>query len=411
LVAALATLVVAAAVSRAAIHPVPAGGIGAATIGGPGRDKTAPSAPRVLGPRQARSSTPVFRFRATDPDDAAASLRFRCAVDSPKLHACAARYRQRLEIGTHVLRVRAVDPAGNASRLTRITVQIEAGASTGITTISIPPPLGPIAVGEGAVWVENRDATVTKVDPATNAVVARIPTPYAIPGGFTGWIATGYGSVWISNDSADDRVNSVTRIDAATNAVVATIPVGTRPTGLAVTPAGMWVANHHGVSLSRIDPASNQVVATIPLRSEPGDLAFAAGSVWLSELDQDRPGNYDLERLDPFTGAIIARMPVPGHITFGTDGTSLWLGSIDENKIYPVNLATDQLGPPFTATSPLIVGVGLGAVWTASGGLVRYDPSTGKTTRRWPFANSGGLAVGYDSVWVGSTRGLLRIHP
>ena len=60
--------------------------------------------------------------------------------------------------------------------------------------------------------VENRDATVTRVDPATNTIVATIHTPYAIPGGFGGWIATGYGSVWISNDSTGDRVNSVTRI-------------------------------------------------------------------------------------------------------------------------------------------------------------------------------------------------------
>jgi YVTN family beta-propeller protein len=292
-----------------------------------------------------------------------------------------------------------------------VTVEIEAGMPTGITTIPTPTPLGPIAVGEGAVWVENRDGSVTKVDPATNAVVARIPMPYAIPAGFGGWIATGDGSVWISNDSENDLVHSVTRIDAVTNAVVATIPVGTGPGGIAVTPAGVWVANHRGVSLSRIDPATNHVVATVPLRSEPGDLAFAGGSVWLSELDPDRPGYYDLERLDPSTGTITARTPVPGHILFGTDGGSLWLESIDENKIYPVDLATNQLGQPFTATISPVLGVGLGAVWTASGGLVRYDPLTGKATRRWRFANSGGLAVGYDSVWIGSTGGLLRIQP
>ncbi len=128
-------------------------------------------------------------------------------------------------------------------------------------------------------------------------------------------------------------------------------------------------------------------------------------------MDPDRPGYYDLERLDPSTGTIIARTPVPGHIVFGTDGTSLWLDSIDENKIYPVDLATNQLGPPFTARSSPFLGVGLGAVWSATGGLVRYDQSTGKATRLWAFTNSGGLAVGYDSVWVGSTRGILRIQP
>ena len=401
-----------AALAVVALPAALAGGMDPATKVKNGRDKTAPSAPKVLGPRQTSNVAPTFRFRSSDRDDPPSKLRFRCAFDSRKLHPCRARLRQRLKVGKHVLRVRAVDLAGNASRVTTVSVRITAAAPTGITTIPIAHPLGPIAVGEGAVWVENRDATVSRIDPATNSVVATIQVPYAVPPRFTGWITTGHGSVWISNASADDSVNSVTRIDAATNSVVATIPVGRGPAGVAVTPGAVWVANHHGVSLSRIDAVTNTVVATIPLKSEPGDLVAAGGSVWLSELDQDRPGVYDLERLDPTTATIVARTPVPARFfTFGTDGAALWLGAIEENKIYPVDLATNQLGQPFAARAPLTLGVGLGAVWSATGGLARYDSATGKVMRQWSFANSGGLAVGYDSVWVGSTGGLLRIRP
>jgi hypothetical protein len=70
-------------------------------------DTTSPSRPRVL--RRGRT----LHFSATDPGTPPGSIHFRCALDGKRLHACGSRFRVRA--GRHLVRVRAVDPAGNES--------------------------------------------------------------------------------------------------------------------------------------------------------------------------------------------------------------------------------------------------------------------------------------------------------
>lgn len=286
------------------------------------------------------------------------------------------------------------------------------------TVIPVGHPLGPIAIGEGAVWTENRDGTLSRIDPATNAVVATIPLPYELGNSASGWIVTANGSVWVSNFG----VNTVTRIDAATNKVVATIPVGDAPTGLAVTPGAIWVANHLGRSLSKINPATN-AVTRIPVGDQTGpidpvrdpqELAVAGGSVWFEALELS---GRVIEHLDPATNVISPkRIPVIGYCELSADSASLWAACLDERKLYPFNLGTSAFGapiePPF---APFTLAVGLGSVWAVdlgSKGLVRLDPVTGNLVHQWKFSSSGGLAIGYGSVWVGQTgKGIVRIAP
>lgn len=81
-------------------------------------DGTAPSAPRVTGPRRLSGPRAIYRFSARDAVDGPRQLRYRCAVDSRRLSPCKARVARRLSRGQHVLRVVAVDRAGNESRTT-----------------------------------------------------------------------------------------------------------------------------------------------------------------------------------------------------------------------------------------------------------------------------------------------------
>src|SRR5919198_1272226 len=80
-----------------------------------------PSKPVVLWPRGTTSTAPVYRFVSRRHR---AKVSFRCAFDRPRLHRCAARYRQRLAVGSHVLRVRAVDGRGRESPPPRVGVQV-----------------------------------------------------------------------------------------------------------------------------------------------------------------------------------------------------------------------------------------------------------------------------------------------
>jgi hypothetical protein len=86
-------------------------------------DSAGPKAPVVRGALVVRGERAVYRLSATDAFTPAAALRFLCGVDAAPLRPCAARLQLRFRPGSHVLRVRAVDAAGNRSALTRLVVR------------------------------------------------------------------------------------------------------------------------------------------------------------------------------------------------------------------------------------------------------------------------------------------------
>src|SRR3954468_16643297 len=180
-----------------------------------------PTAPVVAGPRATQNARPTYRFSSHEPGGPAAKLRFRCSFDRPKLHACGRRYRQRLTVGRHLLRVQAVDPAGRRSRVTKVRVRILRRAGRAIHVGGHPFSL---ADADGSVWVANfLSGTVQRIDPATNRVVATVRI-----GGQPYGLAVAPGAVWVGNNARED----VARIDTATNAVVGRVTVGDRPIGL-----------------------------------------------------------------------------------------------------------------------------------------------------------------------------------
>jgi virginiamycin B lyase len=63
-------------------------------------------------------------------------------------------------------------------------------------------------------------------------------------------VALGFGSVWATNYGAD----TVTRVDAATGAVVATLPTGDDPKGVATGAGAVWIANAADCTLTRLEP-------------------------------------------------------------------------------------------------------------------------------------------------------------
>ena len=90
-------------------------------------DTRPPASPKVAGPRLPRGTSPKYRFSSTDPGTPRRRIRFRCAFDTKRLHACRSAYRRHLLPGKHVLRVRAVDLAGNESGTTAVRVVLVAG--------------------------------------------------------------------------------------------------------------------------------------------------------------------------------------------------------------------------------------------------------------------------------------------
>ncbi len=102
-----------------------------------------------------------------------------------------------------------------------------------------------IAVTRDGVWAINPDLTVSRIDPRTNRVVARIRGVAAAN------IAAGGGGVWVV-----DGGERIAEIDPRTNAVARKIDVDAESlAGLAVGAGAVWVTDPEGGTVTRIDPA------------------------------------------------------------------------------------------------------------------------------------------------------------
>jgi YVTN family beta-propeller protein len=207
-------------------------------------------------------------------------------------------------------------------------------------------PEGDAAAGEGAVWLTHPGSdTVSRIDPRTNTVTETI-----VVGPQPAGIAVSPGAVWVANAGAP----SVSRIDPVTNRVVATIRVAphlaccSEHMGVFAGGGAVWAAVPNGNRIVRIDPATNAVTAIVKLPYCPGaylavdktavwsagggcadvvaridlrtlrltrlerephpvGLGIAFGSLWVAVLD-----SANVDRIDPQTGRVVARLPVGG---------------------------------------------------------------------------------------------------
>lgn len=160
-----------------------------------------------------------------------------------------------------------------------------------------------VAVGSGAVWLTNQ-TTVLQIDPATNTIVGEP----IVAGEEIIAIAIGEGSFW--SGSHDDGI--VTRIDPASHTVIARIEVGFSVHGLAIADGRAWVLDEHGFAVVELNPVSYELGERIPIDFVAANLAAGAGSVWVAPAAQDSgqpTGNDRIVRIDANRRAIAESIP------------------------------------------------------------------------------------------------------
>jgi branched-chain amino acid transport system substrate-binding protein len=168
-----------------------------------------------------------------------------------------------------------------------------------------------VAVTRDGVWAINPDLTVSRIDPRTNRVVARIGDVAA------GNIAAGEGGVWVV-----DGEERIAEIDPRTNAIAQTIDVDAESlAGLAIGAGAVWVTDPEGGTVTRIDPAEDPddvVQRSIPLDRWVGGIAYGDGAVWATNEIADR-----VYRIDPSTNRarVVSGMTAPRGIAVG-EGTT-----------------------------------------------------------------------------------------
>jgi hypothetical protein len=250
---------------------------------------------------------------------------------------------------------------------------VDPGTGTIVREIPVGgKPSGP-AVGEGSVWVGNRDdSTLLRIDSRSLDVVRTIGLPVAPTD-----VEVGAGSVWVLSDWA------VLRVDPATYDVVGTVPLPRGPgrwSHMEVGAKSVYVCTCAGPpgTVIRIDTAttSKQTVRPSPVWM----IAYGEGALWAItgyELDT-------IERIDPETNAVVETIP---------------LGRIGESSGWRYRMA-----------------VGAGAIWVlAPASLWRIDSTTTRVVGSVPLGHreeGSSIATGDGAVWVTTSEGIvLRVDP
>src|SRR6478735_6289402 len=112
-----------------------------------------------------------------------------------------------------------------------------------------------VAVGVLSTGCTGRHNGAVAHRPQRDRLVASLTM--ATPGSVT----TAFGSVWVANGPAA----TLTRLDPPTNAVIARIPTPEPASVVDVGAGAIWVTSFPGNSLTRIDPRHNRVTRTISL--------------------------------------------------------------------------------------------------------------------------------------------------
>ena len=224
----------------------------------------------------------------------------------------------------------------------------------------LPGTAGPEAItsGGGSLWAttteyaaddSNLPGSVLRIDPATGTVAATVA---AGRGAYD--IVYGHAAVWVTN-IVDGNVQ---RIDPLTNQVVATIPVS-GAWGITVDATTVWVVNDIG-TVSRIDPVTNLVLVSFPTQPTGAYIAAGNGSLWVSHPGTEGLGDGSVSRINPATNTVIANIPV-GDLPYelAVAGGSVWVGLNQTPILVRINAANNAI------LGKLNVGVGIYALAAA----------------------------------------------
>ncbi|MGH3116447.1 MAG: BTAD domain-containing putative transcriptional regulator [Gaiellales bacterium] len=306
------------------------------------------------------------------------------------------------------------ESSGRSSVPVQLTGESVAVIDPGTNTIVGEIPVGGrpagLAVGEGSVWVGNRDDnTLLRIDPRSLDVVRTIGLSVAPTD-----VDVGAGSVWVLSDWA------LLRVDPATYDVVDTIPLPrgspARWSHMEVGASAVYVCSCAGPpgTVIRVDPATLSVEAV--RRSPAWMIAYGEGALWALTGESDT-----IERIDSKTSAVVESIPL-GRI--GESGTGWrYRMAVGEGAIWVLAPASlwriDSTTKRFVGSVPLghseegsSVAIGDGAIWVAKpeGILLRVDPDSQTVAKTIPLGTLvypadlwDALAVGEGSVWVAVT--------
>jgi streptogramin lyase len=272
-----------------------------------------------------------------------------------------------------------------------------------------------IAIGDGSVWLTTLRSLV-RIDPETNQIVQRVRFK-AILGALT----LSGGQLWLARNPIDTGTgippsSQLRSVDAATGRSTGR-PIRFRlVAGLSAAFGAIWVTNgNHGQygRLFRVDPRRRRVTATLRVPGDPEGAVSARGLLWVAASDT---GN--LFRIDPRAATLVGKPARVGKalLTVAADRSRIWVGDSYAGAVISVDPRTAAVVTRTRLHNVSDVAIGGGAAWATvdqPSELVRLDPKSGARVGR-PLPVPGtasGVAVGFGSIWVMTSDGVVRVRP
>lgn len=256
-----------------------------------------------------------------------------------------------------------------------------------------------------------RHASVVRVDASSGRVKAVVPV-----GVDPLQLVIAAGHVW----TMEFGEGTLARIDPATNKRSA-IDIG-EAAGMASDGDDIWVAAN-GNTLVRLDGESGQRERVLKLARKPlfelrdaGFLTVSAGSIWLTiPVLGHNSADQTLWRIDPQTGAVIARAPLLANpVSLATDARYVWVANIDGGEITRVEKSTNIAKNVAASIGPASVATGAGSLWVSHyvPEVWRIDPQTTRVQAKIHLDTSTrALAFGGGRVWVSTESGVVALDP
>jgi class 3 adenylate cyclase/DNA-binding beta-propeller fold protein YncE len=174
---------------------------------------------------------------------------------------------------------------------------------------------GSIALTDTTLWFLSGNSTLSRIDPTTGVVLARIRYPggtRVLNGGVRAWLAAGEGAIWVSATQIGD--DYVTRIDPRTHSLTRIAVKGPGPIAAGLGSVWMASGSEAGPLVWQIDPRWNRLSGTIRCKERAVDVALGERSVWIACSDGT------VLRVDPETAEVIETIRVgrfPNGIAVG----------------------------------------------------------------------------------------------
>jgi len=256
---------------------------------------------------------------------------------------------------------------------------------------------GPVAAGEGAIWVGNLDdRTLTKIDPAHRSLAGTITLGDRTPTG----LAAGLGAVWVAHGMRGE----VSRVDPQFDRVTKTVRVASPSSLIGSTTVGegsVWAA-FGDTTLSRIDPIDVEPVSSTVGGQQPSAIVVGSGAIWVADV-----GDSTVKRFNPATfeqGAVRQYGAGSRPLGIASGEGAIWVANASDDSVTRIDPFTGSTRTIAVGRGPTAVAVGPGAVWVSNSTdatVSRIDPAANEVVETIEIGNAPyGLAVSADLVWV-----------